>query len=97
MQKKIQKSFFGFYIGAFDLIALNAGFTERTYLLSSVNMVRKSLKISDTSKKAFMRLIFFGSDQKISQKYCRTDLSTVSDPLTCWLSISALIQGFLGF
>ena len=97
MQKKIQKSFFGFYIGAFDLIALNAGFTERIYLLSSVNMVRKSLKISVTSKKTFMGLIFFESNQKISKKHCRADLSIVSDPLTCWLSISILIPGFLGF
>ena len=46
-------------------------------------MLRKSLKISDTSKKAFMGLIFLESDQKISQNHCRSDLSSVWDPITC--------------
>ena len=36
-------------------------------------MLTKSLKISDTSKKAFAGLIFFESDQEISQKHCRAD------------------------
>ena len=66
-------------------------------MLSGVNMVPKSLKICDTSKKAFMELIFLESYQKISQKHCRADLNSVSDPLTYWLSISVLIRGFLGF
>ena len=59
-------------------------------------MLTKSLKISDGSKKAFIGVIFFESDQEISQKRCRADLSSVSDPLTCWLSISVLTRGFLG-
>ena len=66
-------------------------------MLSGVNMVPKSLKICDTSKKAFMELIFLESDQKISQKHCRADLSSVSNPLTGWLSKIVLIWGFLGF
>ena len=41
-------------------------------------MLTKSLKISDTPKKAFMGVIFLESDQKLSQKHCRTDLSSVS-------------------
>ena len=60
-------------------------------------MLTKTQKISDTSKKAFMALIFFESFQKISLKHCRADLSSVSEPLTCWLSISVLIRGFLSF
>ena len=83
MEKKIQKNFFGFYISAFELVPLNIRFTERIYVFSGVNLVRKTLKISDTSKKAFMGLIFFESDQKITQKHCFADLSSVSDPLTC--------------
>ena len=46
-------------------------------------MLTKDLKISDTSKKEFMGLIFFDSDQKILQKQWCADLSSVSDPLTC--------------
>ena len=52
-------------------------------MLSCVNMEPKSLKICDTSKKPFMGLIFLESDQKISQKQCRADLSSVSAALTC--------------
>ena len=44
-----------------------------------------------------MGLIFFESDQKITKKHCRADLSRVSYPLTCWLSISVLIRGFWAF
>ena len=58
-------------------------FTERIYLLSGVNMVRGSLKVADTSKKVFMRPIFFESDKEISQKDGRGDLTSVSNPLTC--------------
>ena len=46
-------------------------------------MLTKSLKISDTPKKESMGVIFFESDQKITQKHCGADLSSVSDPLTC--------------
>ena len=40
-------------------------FAEREYLSSGVNMLANSLKISDTSKKEFLELIFIQSDQKI--------------------------------
>ena len=79
------------------MVALNVLFTERIYLLSRVTMLTKSLKISYTSKKELMWLIFFESYQKISQKQCRADLSSVLDTSTCWLSISVLIGFFLGF
>ena len=46
-------------------------------------MLTKSLKISYTSKKGFMGLILVESDQKVTQKQCRADLSGVSDSLTC--------------
>ena len=60
-------------------------------------MLTKSLKISDTSKKVLKGLISLENYQKISQKHCRADLSSGSDSLTCWLCISILIWGFLGF
>ena len=37
---------------------------------------------------------FFQSDQKMRQKYCLADLSSVLEPLTCSLPISVLIRGF---
>ena len=46
---------------------------------SGVNMLRNSLKISDTSKTELLELISFQSDQKIWQKYCRADLNCVWD------------------
>ena len=59
-------------------------------------MLTNSLKISSTTKTEFFELMSFQSIQKIWQKYCRADLSSISDPLTYWLSLSGLIQGFLG-
>ena len=63
---------------------------------SSVNLLTNSLKISVTTKTEFFKLIFFQGAQKMAQKDCRADLSSVLDPLTCWLPISVLIRGFLG-
>ena len=63
---------------------------------SGVNMLTNSLKISDTSKTEFFELIFFLIDQNIWKKYWRAPLSSVSDPLTCWPSISVLTRDFLG-
>ena len=96
MQKKIEKIFFNLEIIAFELVALNTRFTETEYLSSGVNMLTNSLKISDTTKKEFLELIFFQSDQKNWQKYCRIDFCSVSEPLTCWLSISVLTRSFVG-
>ena len=59
-------------------------------------MWRKSLKILDTTETESFEEKSFQSDRKIIQKYCRADLGSVSEPLTCWLSISVLTQGFLG-
>ena len=58
-------------------------------------MLTNSLKISNTTKKEILELIFFESDQKIWQKHCRADLSSVLEPLRCWVSISVLTQMFL--
>ena len=63
---------------------------------SSVNMLTNSLKISDTTKTEFFGLIFFLIDQKIWKKYWRAVLSSASNPLTCWPSISVLTRDFLG-
>ena len=59
-------------------------------------MLTKSLKISDTTKKELFKLIFIQSDQNIWQIYCSAGSSSVSDPSTCWLSITVLTRGFLG-
>ena len=59
-------------------------------------MFTKGLKISDTTKKQFLQLIYFQSDRKVWQRYYRADLSNVSDTLTYWVSISVLRGGFLG-
>ena len=61
-----------------------------------VNMFTNSLKISYTTKTDVFGPIFFHIDQKIRQKYCHADLSSVSEPLTFWLSISVLTLGFFG-
>ena len=63
---------------------------------SGVNMLTNRLQIIDTIKAEFLELIFFESDQKIWQNFCREDLTSVPDLLTCWLSIIVLTQGFLG-
>ena len=72
-------------------------FAEREYLLAGVNMLANSLKISDSTKIEILELISFQTDQKIWQKYSRSDLSGHSDPLTCWLSINFLTRSFFGF
>ena len=59
-------------------------------------MLTNNLKISGTTKSEFFELIFFQTHQKIWQKYCPAELSTVLEPLTCWLPTSVLTQGFLG-
>ena len=70
--------------------------TEREYLSSRFSMLTNSLKISGTTKTKFFEQKLFQSDQKLLQNYCRLDLDSVMDPLTCWLYISVLTQGFLG-
>ena len=59
-------------------------------------MLRKCLKISDTTKNKFIELLFLKSHHKVWQKNCRVDLSSILDISTCSLSISVLTQGFLG-
>ena len=61
-----------------------------------VNMFKHSLKISETTKTEFFELIFFQNEEKIWQNDGRAELSSLLDPLTCWLSINVLTQGFLG-
>ena len=96
MEEKTEKKFFKINLIAFELVALDTPFTEREHLPSGVNMLTKSLKISDTTKTKFTEVVYFHSDQKIWEKYCRSGLSNLSDPLTCWLSIIVLRRGFLG-
>ena len=59
-------------------------------------MLTNILKISDTTKTEFVKVISFSSDQRIWQKYGRADLSSLSDPLICSLSISVLAGVILG-
>ena len=63
---------------------------------SVINMLTKSLKISHITKIKFSKLIFSQSDEKIWQKNFCADLSSLSDPLTCWLSICVLTRDLLG-
>ena len=95
MQKQIVKIFFDFEIIAFELVALNTHFHWQTIHFIGDNVLTNSLKILDTTKKEFFELIFFLNDQKIWQSFCQADLSSVWDPLTCWLSISVLTRDFL--
>ena len=46
-------------------------------------MLSSSHNISETTKKEFLELKFFQIDKKIWQNYCRGDLESVSDDLTC--------------
>ena len=46
-------------------------------------MLTNSLMISDTTKTECLEKISLQSNQKILQKYCFADLSSLSDPLTC--------------
>ena len=52
--------------------------------------------MSDTTKTEFSRQILIQSDQKIWQKYCRAELNNLSKPLTCWVFLSVLREGFSG-
>ena len=71
-------------------------FTGKEYLSSGIHKLSNSLQISDTARQNFLELKFFQIDKKLWQNYCRKDLSSFSDTLTCWLSISVLTQDFLG-
>ena len=82
MHKKIQKTFFGFQINAFDYVALNTRFYWDRIPVIGCQHVNKQSQISDTTITEFSELIFFHSDQKIWQTYCRADLCSFSDPLT---------------
>ena len=94
MKKKIHKIFFDLEIIAFELVALNTRLYWERIIVIGCQYVDKPSQ--DTSKTEFFELISFQSDQKIWQKYCRTDLSSVWDPLTYWLSISVLRRDCLG-
>ena len=96
MQKKIEKIFFDFERIAFELVPLDARFYWKRMLVMGLNMLTNSLKILDTSKTEFLELIFFLNEQNTWQKSRPADLSSVSDPLTCWLCISILTRVFLG-
>ena len=91
--------FFVLKIVSFELVALNTHFltfTQIEHLSSEIHNLKNSLKISNTTKTGFFGQKLFQSDQKIWQNYCRIQLSSVSEPLTSWLSISVLTKGFLG-
>ena len=73
-------------------------FAEREYLSSckqTVNMLTNSLKIPDTTKTEFFALKFSQSDEKIWKNYFWAELSSVSKPLRCWLSINVVTRAFL--
>ena len=96
MHQKVEEIFFDFEIIAFELVTLDTRFYWEEYLSSGVKMLTNILKISATTKTELFELIFFQSSQKIWQKYCPEDLSSLADALRCWLSINILTWGFLG-
>ena len=60
-------------------------------------MLTNDLKISDITKTKLFELILFQNEQKkYVKKSGRADLSSLSDLLTYWLSITDLTRGFLG-
>ena len=95
MQENIQKIFFDFEIISFELVALGTLFYWQRILVIECQYVN-SLNISDTTKMEYFELILFLNAQKIWQKYWRENLRSVSDLLTCWLSISVLTWRFVG-
>ena len=95
MQENIQKIFFDFEIISFELVALDTLFYWQRILVIECQYVN-SLNISNTTKMEYFELILFLNAQKIWQKYWRENLRSVSDLLTCWLSISVLTWRFVG-
>ena len=95
MQENIQKIFLDFEIISFELVALDTLFYWQRILVIECQYVN-SLNISDTTKMEYFELILFLNAQKIWQKYWRENLRSVSDLLTCWLSISVLTWRFVG-
>ena len=91
-----QKIFLDFEIIAFELFTLATRFYWEKILFIGVNMLTNSLKISDPTKREFFELIFFFSNQEMWPNYCRADIISVPDPLTCWPSINVVTRGFLG-
>ena len=45
-------------------------------------MLTNNLKISDTTKREHLFMIYFQNNKKIRQKYCLSDVSSVLEPLT---------------
>ena len=95
MEQENWANIFDWEIIAFEVIALNTCSYGERVLIIGVSTLRTSLKISDSTISGVFELIFFQSDKKIWQKYRREELRSVSDPLTCWLSITVLKRGFL--
>ena len=95
MKKKNSEKIFWFGDNCIRIRCLNHSFLLTEYLFSVENMLKNSVKITDTTKTEYLELISFQSDQKIWEKFCRGDSCSVSDHLTCWLSISVMTRGFL--
>ena len=97
MQKTIEKIISVLQMISFELIPLNTHFCwQRILVIGSQYIKKRSQDIRYYTKTEFFELKFFQSDQKISQNNCGGYLSSVSDLLTCWLSISVPTRGFLG-
>ena len=65
-------------------------------MLFGVDMLANSLRIIDTTKTESFQLTFLQSDEKTWQNYFRGEFSSVSDLLTCWMSITVLTRCSLG-
>ena len=62
---------------------------------SGVNLLTNSLKISDVTKADFLQLNLSRIQGKRAKKFCRVDLSNVSNPLTRWLPNGVLKEDLL--
>ena len=78
------------------MIALNSHFYwGRILAIGSQYDNRKFQDIKILLRQHSFKLKFFQSYHKIWQTYCRANLSSVLDPLKCWLSITVLAQDLL--
>ena len=73
MQQEIDKIFFDFEIIAFEFVVLNNCFYWERILVISCQYVNKQSQDFRYYQKWIFRLIFFQSEQEISEKYCRAD------------------------
>ena len=92
-KKKLEKLFFS--DNCIWRCCYKLSLLRREYLLSALNGLRKSPNILHITKRDFFWLNFFHRNQWISLRCCRSDFTSVSDRLPCYLSKGPLKRDFL--